>query len=98
MTQVEMNEARLEASKIAVRAAEERLAAEEARFEVGLGTTRQLIEAQRDLLQSISVEVRSEMDLRKSTAQLDKAVGRTFDRNNIVLTDALDKNLKRLQP
>ncbi|MGW8181145.1 MAG: TolC family protein, partial [bacterium] len=64
MTQVDMNEARLEASRTAVRAAEERLAAEEARFEVGLGTTRQLIEAQRDLLQSISVEVRSEMDLR----------------------------------
>ena len=71
MTQVEMNEARLEASRTAVRAAEERLQAEEARFEVGLGTTRQLIEAQRDLLQSISVEVRSEMDLRKSLALLD---------------------------
>ena len=98
MTQVEMNEARLEASRAAVAAAEERLRAEEARFEVGLGTTRQLIEAQRDLLQSISVEVRSEMDLRKSISQLDKAVGRTFEKNNIVLTDALAKNVKRLEP
>jgi len=98
MTQVDMNEARLDASRTAVRAAEERLEAEEARFEVGLGTTRQLIEAQRDLLQSISVEVRSEMDLRKSLALLDKAVGRTFEKNNIVLADALDKNVKRLKP
>jgi outer membrane protein TolC len=98
MTQVEMNEARLEASSTAVKAAEERLEAEEARFEVGLGTTRELIEAQRDLLQSISVEVRSEMDLRKSLAQLDKAVGRTFEKNNIVLTDALNRNVKRLEP
>jgi outer membrane protein TolC len=98
MTQVEMNEARLEASKTAVKAAEERLDAEEARFEVGLGTTRQLIEAQRDLLQSISVEVRSEMDLRKSLALLDKAVGRTFEKNNIVLTNALETNVKRLEP
>jgi outer membrane protein TolC len=98
MTQVEMNEARLEASKAAVKAAEERLDAEEARFEVGLGTTRQLIEAQRDLLQSISVEVRSEMDLRKSIALLDKAVGRTFEKNNIVLVDALKMNVQRLEP
>ena len=98
MTQVEMNEARMQATETAVKAAQERLDAEEARFEVGLGTTRQLIEAQRDLLQSISVEVRAEMDLRKSLALLDKAVGRTFEKNNIVLVDALEKNVKRLEP
>jgi len=98
LTQIEMNEARLEASRTAVKAAQERLDAEEARFEVGLGTTRQLIEAQRDLLQSIAVEVRSEMDFRKSLALLDKTVGRTFEKNNIVLTDALKTNVKQLEP
>jgi outer membrane protein TolC len=93
-----MNEARLEASKVAVTAAKERLRGEEARFEVGLGTTRELIEAQRDLLQTISVQVRAEMDLRKSHAQLDKATGRTFEHQNIVLLDALETNVKRLRP
>jgi outer membrane protein TolC len=94
MTQVEMNEARLEASKVAVTAAEERLRGEEARFEVGLGTTRELIEAQRDLLQTVSVQVRAEMDLRKSHAQLDKAIGHTFERHNIVLLDAMETNVR----
>lgn len=93
LTQVQMNEARLEASQAAVEASSERLQGEEARFEVGMGTTRQLIEAQRDLLQTKSTEVRARTDLIKSLALLDQAVGRTFDRKGIVLDDALDLNV-----
>jgi outer membrane protein TolC len=93
MTQIQMNEARLVASEEAVRAAEERLRGEEARFEVGMGTTRELIVAQRDLLSSISVEVRARTDLVKSFALLDKVVGRTLDRQNISLDETIQKNL-----
>jgi outer membrane protein TolC len=94
LTQIEMNRARLQAAEAAVRAARERLEGEQARFEVGMGTTRQLIEAQRDLLQAESVVVRARTDLAKNYSQLDRAVGRTFQRFNLVLTDALGRNVK----
>ena len=67
---------------------------EEARFEVGMGTTRLLIEAQRDLLTAKSVEVRARTELIKSHALLDRAVGRTFREHNIRLNDALETNVK----
>ncbi len=94
LTQIEMNRARLQAAEAAVRAARERLEGEQARFEVGMGTTRQLIEAQRDLLQAESVVVRARTDLAKNYNQLDRAVGRTFQRFNLVLTDAVGRNVK----
>jgi outer membrane protein TolC len=94
LTQLQMNEATLNAAKVAVRAAQERLLGEEARFEVGMGTTRELIEAQRDLLQAKSLEVRAQTDLKKSHSILDKAVGRTLIRQNIRIKEALDLNVK----
>jgi outer membrane protein TolC len=94
LTQVQMNKARLEASQATVRAESERLQGEEARFEVGMGTTRLLIEAQRDLLTAKSVEVRALTELIKSYALLDRAVGRTFRKHNIRLNDALETNVK----
>jgi len=93
LTQIQMNEARLEAAKEAVRAARERLTGEEARFEVGMGTTRQLIEAQRDLLANVSVQVRAQIDLVKSYARLDRVVGRTLERHNISLDEAIQMNV-----
>jgi outer membrane protein len=94
LTQIEMNKARLEAAEAAVVAARERLDGEQARFEVGMGTTRELIEAQRDLLQAESVVVRARIDLIKSQNLLDKAVGRTFRRYNISLSEALSANIR----
>ncbi len=94
LTQIEMNAARLEAAHAAVVAARERLEGEQARFEVGMGTTRELIEAQRDLLQAETVVVRSRIDLIKSHNLLDKAVGRSFQRYNIALREALTTNIR----
>jgi len=96
LTQIEMNQARIEAAEATVRSARERLQGEQARFEVGIGTTRELIEAQRDLLVAASVLVRARTDLVKSHNLLDKAVGRTLERKNIVLADALAVNLRRV--
>jgi len=94
LTQLEMNQASLKTGSSGLRAAQERLEAEQARFEVGAGTTRQLIEAQRDLLRAESIVVRAETDLMKSQALLDRALGRTFERHNISLTEALEMNLR----
>lgn len=95
LTQIEMNEERLQAGEAAVRFARERLEGEEARFEVGIGTTRELIEAQRDLLQAESILVRARIDLIKSHRRLDKALGRSFERYNIRLAEALRTNVRR---
>ncbi|MFQ5740406.1 MAG: TolC family protein [Acidobacteriota bacterium] len=94
LTRIEMNRARLEASQAAVRAASQRLEGEQARFQVGLGTTRELIEAQRDLVQAQSLLLRGQVDLIKSHVELDKAVGRTLESHHISLRDALRMNVK----
>jgi len=94
LTRLEMNQASLEAGEAAVRSARERLVAEQARFEAGMATTRQIIEAQRDLLVAEITELRAQIDLVKSQALLDKAAGHTFDRFGIQLADALNRNVK----
>jgi outer membrane protein len=94
LTQMEMNKARIKASNATVTAAEKRLEGEEARFEVGVGTTRELIEAQRDLLQAISTQTEARTALAISQAMLDKAVGRTFSRHGVVLKDEIKRNVE----
>jgi len=94
LTRVEMNRASLEAGEAAVRSAQERLVAEEARFGAGMATTREIIEAQRDLLLAETTRLRSQIDLIKSHALLDKATGQTFDRFGIQLVGALSRNVK----
>jgi len=93
LTSIEGNEARLEAGQEAVRFATERLKGEEARFKIGIGTTRQLIEAQRDLLQTTSILLRARIDLIKSHHLLDRALGQTFTKNNILLSETLKTNI-----
>jgi outer membrane protein TolC len=93
MTRIEMNKARITASDATVMAAEKRLEGEEARFEIGVGSTRELIEAQRDLLQAVSTHVEARTSLATSQAVLDKAVGRTFERHGIILDDAISRNV-----
>src|SRR5690606_27032914 len=98
LTQIEMNRERLQAVGVAVQSALERLEAEQARFEVGMGTTRDVIEAQRDLAQAESVQVRAEIDLIKSYDLLDRAVGRTLSNLNIVMRDSVNENVAGFLP
>lgn len=95
LTLIEGNRARVEASLTAVRAARERLDGEQARFDVGMGTTRDLIEAQRDLLVAESVALRARIDLIENYNSLDQVVGRTLQRHNITLSDVEDQNVVR---
>ncbi len=94
LTRIEMNKARITAADATVMAAEKRLEGEETRFEVGVGTTRELIEAQRDLLQAISTQVEARTALATSQAVLDQAAGRTFQRRGIVLQEAISRNIR----
>ena len=93
LNQIEMNRARIEAAEAAVSAGEKRMDAENARFETGMGTTRELIEAQRDLLAATATRVEARSSLATSIALLDKAVGRTFNRFNIILNEAISTNV-----
>jgi outer membrane protein TolC len=94
LSRIEMNHASLRTGETGRLAAQERLQAERARFEVGRGTTRALIEAQRDLLLAELIFVRAETDLMKNRALLNRALGRTFQRHNIHLREALETNLR----
>ena len=94
LTQLEMNQASLRTGETGQLAGQERLEAEQARFDVGRGTTRELIEAQRDLLLAELIFVRAQTDLMKSRALLNRALGRTFERHNIRLREALETNLR----
>ncbi|RPI28182.1 MAG: TolC family protein [Acidobacteria bacterium] len=94
LTRIEMNRASFEAGEAAVRSVQERLVAEQARFDAGMATTREIIEAQRDLLLAETTRLRAQIDLIKSHALLDKATGRTFERFGIQLVDALSMNVK----
>jgi len=93
LNQIEMNQARIEAAEAAVAAGEKRMEAENARFETGMGTTRELIEAQRDLLAATATRVEARASLATSIASLDKAVGNTFARHSIKLEAAVDTNV-----
>ena len=94
LTQLEMNQASLRTGETGLLAGQERLEAEQARFDVGRGTTRELIEAQRDLLLAELIFVRAQTDLMKSRVLLNRALGRTFQRHNIRLREALETNLR----
>ena len=61
--------------------ARERLEGEQARFDVGRGTTRTVIEAQRDLLLATVTELRAQVNLIKSHVQLDRATGTTLQKH-----------------
>lgn len=93
LNQIDMNRARIEAAEAAVSAGEKRMEAENARFETGMGTTRELIEAQRDLLAATATKVNARASLAASIAMLDKAIGKTFDRHNIILENAISANI-----
>ncbi len=94
LTEIDMNRASLEAASATVRLGHERLEGEQARFEVGRGTTRTVIEAQRDLLLATVTELRAQVNLIKSHVQLDRATGTTLQKHRIQIRDELNRNLR----
>ena len=92
--QIEMNEARVAASSEAVRFSQERLDSEQVRFDVGRGKTRELIEAQRDLVRAQSVLLRARVDLIQGHTLLDRSLGRTLQVHRIQLSEVLRRNVR----
>ena len=93
LNDIDMNRARFEEAEVTLRFEEERLQGEEARFEVGIGTTRQVIEAQRELILAQSLVLRAQIDLIQSNRLLDKVLGRTLQEFGVRVADAIRTNV-----
>ncbi len=94
LTQIEQSKASLDAAIPGVQAAQAALAGEQAKFEAGLATTRNIMDAQRDLLQAEEVQLRAQIDLIEGYAALDHAVGRTLESQHIQLADTVETNVR----
>jgi outer membrane protein len=88
-TLLEMQRARIEATQIARGLAEKNLEAEQKKFQLGTSTIRFVLEEQRNLAVAQSNELRSLVDFTKAKQDLDKAMGKTLEENNISIADAL---------
>jgi outer membrane protein len=88
-TQLEMNRARIDATKKARELAERNLEAEQKKFQLGTSTIRFVLEEQRNLSVAQSNELQSLVDFTKAKDSLDKAMGRTLEVNNVRIDDAL---------
>lgn len=68
--------------------AQQTLDAEQKKFQLGASTIFLVIQAQRDLAQARSVEVRVMVDFKNAEVSFDRALGRTLERSNVTLDDA----------
>lgn len=76
---------RVQAARIARQLAEEKLSAEEKKFEVGLSTSFNVLEFQTDLAEQQSKELKAIIDYNKSHINLRKVIASTLEENNIHL-------------
>ncbi len=81
--QIETDIKRIKAAKIARKLAEEKLAAEEKKFEVGLSTSFNVLEFQEDLAESQSLEIQAIIDYKKSKIKLNKVIGKTLEEHGV---------------
>jgi outer membrane protein TolC len=85
---LEQNLARVEAARKNTRLAQETYDAEQKKFQLGASTIFLVIQAQRDLAQARSGEVRAMADFERAKVDFDRALGRTLDRSHVTLDDA----------
>ena len=78
------NRKRIDATRLATVFAREQLAAEREKFNVGQSTTFNVLDFQDKLATAISDEIQALVEWKKSIADLQKAVGKTLQVNNIV--------------
>jgi outer membrane protein len=89
-TTLEMFRAQIDATKKARELAERNLDAEQKKFKLGTSTIRFVLEEQRNLAIALTNEVRALTEFTKSKADLDKAVGKTLEVQNIKIEDLLN--------
>ncbi len=85
---LEQSQARVAAAQKSRELQERTLDAEQKKYQLGASTIFLVIQAQRDLSQAQSAEVRALADLLKARVNFDQALGRTLDVNNISISDA----------
>ena len=88
-TALEMDRARIEATQRARELQEKTLDAEQKKFKLGTSTIRFVLEEQRNLAIAQSNELQALVDFTKAKNNLEKAMGKTLDANNIKVEDAL---------
>ena len=85
--QIKTDIKRVHAARIAREFAEEKLNAEEKKFEVGLSTSFNVLEFQEDLAEEQSNEIKATIDYKKSKNRLRQVKAQTLADNNIQLTE-----------
>jgi outer membrane protein TolC len=86
--QIKTDIKRVHATRIARKLAEEKLSAEEKKFEVGLSTSFNVLEFQEDLAEQQSNEIKAIIDYKKSKNRLRQAKAKTLEDNNILLSES----------
>ena len=84
--QIETDVKRIQAARIARKLAEEKLSAEEKKFEVGLSTSFNVLEFQTDLAEEQSNELKAIVDYKKSRVNFRSVLAITLDNYNIKLS------------
>lgn len=87
--QVQTNLKRIRSTRLARELAEERLRAEEEKFNVGTALILDVLEAQTKLARAESAENRSIVDYNKSLIALERAKGTLLERNRVYLSEEL---------
>jgi outer membrane protein TolC len=91
LSQVQMSRAQITAAQKARELTEQRLDAEQKKFELGVSTIRFVLDEQRNVAASQEVELQSTINYTKALVQFDKAIGRTLKRNSIEIEQGQPK-------
>ena len=81
--QIDTDKKRVQAARVARKLAEEKLSAEEKKFEVGLSTSFNVLEFQTDLAEEQSKELKAVIDFNKSKINFRKVLATTLEKYNI---------------
>ena len=88
--QIKTEAKRVQASRVARKLAEEKLNAEEKKFEVGLSTSFEVLQFQEDLVEEQTNEIRALIDYEKSKIRLRQVLATTLDAHNIQMSSEKD--------
>ncbi len=83
--QVETNRRRIDASRVARELEEQRLDAEQKKFEVGMTTSYFIVQSQRDLAQARANELQAIIDYAKAIVAVERAQGTLAERSRVTI-------------
>jgi outer membrane protein TolC len=89
VTQVKLNEARIETAQTSRMLAEQQYSAEQKKFELGASIIRYVLEEQRNLEQMQSNEIAAKVNYAKALVDYDRALGLTLKKNTVAIDKAL---------